>query len=501
LVLALPCAASAKPFNTEWLKGQAKALAQASYSDPGKQVPDWVEQLSYDQHRDIRFRPPASVWKREGLPFHLQMFHLGYIQKTPVEIHLVKNGDAELLKFSTDFFDYGKNVVPQGKHEGLNFAGFRVHYPLNRPDYYDEAIVFLGATYFRSLGKNEVYGLSARGLAIDTAEPKGEEFPVFRKFFIEQPEKNAKQLVIHALMDSPSAAGAFTFVVKPGTTTTVDVTSWLYPRKAISVLGIAPLTSMFLHGENNRTGVDDFRPEVHDSDGLLIWSGNGERLWRPLVNPRQLRLSSFQVDDIKGFGLLQRDQAFSSYQDLESHYERRPSAWVEPVGSWGKGTIRILELPTQEEIHDNITAFWMPAAEVKPGKELKFAYRLHWGPGGPPPAPVGRTLSTHVGAGPTPKSRKYVVDFSAPEVTAPTSKLSKEAKEAKAAAAAAPVEAAVWTSAGTVKNVVAHQNEMTGGWRAFFDLEPGDAQSIEMRCFIKKGDGALTETWSNLWMK
>jgi glucans biosynthesis protein len=493
LLVASSAQAAQVPFSHKWLVDHARKLAASGYQPPSEKVPEWVSKLTYDQVRDIRFNPAEAIWKKDpSLPFHLQFFHLGYMVKSGVDVHLVQKGKAKRLPFAASLFNYGKNTP--GPVDGLQFAGFRAHYQLNTPEYFDEAITFLGASYFRSLGKGQVYGLSARGLAVDTAEPRGEEFPIFKSFWIEQPGPGAKELVIHALLDSPRVTGAYRFVLRPGQATQVDVSATLFTRKAIDVLGIAPLTSMYLYGENDRLGVDDFRPEVHDSDGVLIWNGNGERLWRPLSNPQKIRVSSFQTEGLKGFGLLQRDQAFVNYEDLESHYERRPSVWIEPLKGWGKGTVRLVELPTDQEIHDNIVAFWIPAEPVKAKAELKFEYRMHWGTGAPK-AQVVETVATRIGAGGTPGVpgsgapglRKFVVDFS------------PEAQPHQGESAA--VEPVIWTAAGQVHNAVAQRNHATGGWRVFFDFAPGDAEAVEMRCFLRRGDTALSETWSYLWTK
>ena len=259
----------------------------------------------------------------------------------------------------------------------MGYAGFRLHYPLNTTEYYDELISFLGASYFRALGKGQKYGLSARGLAIDTAVQTGEEFPVFKEFWLKKPLRKDSNITLYALLDSPSVAGAYTFIITPGLNTTVDVDAVLFPRKPIGKLGIAPLTSMYLFGENSKNRFDDHRPEVHDSDGLLVWNGNDEWLWRPLDNSKYLRVSSFSDNNPKGFGLMQRDRKPEHYMDFEAMYEQRPSVWVEPLDDWGKGVVQLVEIPSVQEIHDNIVAFWIPNQKIEPGKEYRFRYMLH----------------------------------------------------------------------------------------------------------------------------
>jgi glucans biosynthesis protein len=474
-----------KAFTFDWLKSQAKALAASDFEPAQIELPDSLQNLTYDQFRDIRFRPDQSIWKKEGLPFQLQFFHMGFFYKEPIFVHVVSGGKTQNIDFSTAMFDYGHNNLGQLSPD-LGFAGFRVHYRLNRPEYFDELTVFLGASYFRALGKGQLYGLSARGLAIDTALPQGEEFPSFREFWIEKPTATSKELVVYALLDSRSYVGAYKFVIRPGNATGMDVTATLYPRREVEKLGIAPLTSMYLFGENDHAGFDDFRPEVHDSDGLFLWTGGGEQIWRPLSNPTRLRVSAFTVDDPRGFGLLQRDRAFSSYEDLESRYEKRPSVWVEPLSKWGKGTVQLVEIPATEEYHDNIVAFWTPDKVAKVGDSMSLSYRLWWGDGPPDWQSGEHTVATRIAAGSEPGSRRFVLDF----MPNPTKEATAEAQTA---------EAVITVSSGQVIRPTAYRNEVTGGWRAFFEFKPANEDPVEMRAYLRNGTTSLTETWSYLW--
>ncbi|WP_225411382.1 glucan biosynthesis protein [Stigmatella hybrida] len=475
--------ASKTAFSPELVREKARALAGQGYKVPTSNLSASYEQLSYDEYRDIRFRPDQSLWRKEGLPFQAQFFHPGFYYKEPVAVHVVRGKQVEDVPFSPELFSYGPLVKagPLAKADG--FAGLRLNHPINRPEHFDEVAVFLGASYFRSLGRGNVYGLSARGLAIDTALPSGEEFPAFREFWLEKPEAKSDRVVVHALLDSPSVTGAYRFVIIPGKSTVMEVEATLFARKPVKQLGIAPLTSMYLFGENNRGTYDDFRPEVHDSDGLFISMKNGEQLWRPLQNPARLNVASFQAESPRAFGLLQRDQSFANYEDLEARYELRPSVWVEPVGDWGKGAVQLVEIPTREEIHDNIVAAWVPEQPLTPGTERRFAYRLYWG-FEPPRAPPGATvLSTRIAAGSTPKARRFVIDFSG-----------------GGAAGDAPAEAVITASRGQVLHPIAQRNTVTGGWRATFELLPDDSSApIELRGFLKTGSETLTETWSYLW--
>jgi glucans biosynthesis protein len=493
LLLACGVAAMAREaaaaFDFEVLQFRAKTLAAQPYKEPKRHVPEWLLKLNYDQHRDIRFDPMRAWWRDAKLPFQLQFFHPGWLFDKPVQIHELTPKGESTIEFSPRLFDYGHNRLDGHIPSDMGFAGFRIHYALNRPDYLDELAVFLGASYFRALGQGMHYGLSARGLAINTAEPGGEEFPSFDEFWVERPAIAARSLTVYALLNSPSVAGAYRFIITPGPATTIEVKAAVYCRKNPAVLGLAPLTSMFAHGENSGWSQSDYRPEVHDSDGLLMETGAGEWIWRPLVNPRNVRISSFQDSAPHGFGLLQRDREFEHYDDLEAWYQARPSVWIEPVGNWGEGAVRLVELPTADETNDNIVAFWVPAHLPPPGEAITFEYRMRWmlDPGPRPPA--GYVSSTRLASvlG-HPEQRRFVLEFDGRYLDGEPS--DREIK-------------AVVTVGGNAKLLaepVVQKNNFTGAWRVAFVIKPdGSGRPVELRAFLKKGNFALTETWSYLW--
>ncbi len=482
---AAPQPPAPKPFEYGDVEAKAKELAGHPYVRDDADIPDFLKKLDYDQYRDIRYRPEKSLWRDEGLPFQVQAFHRGFMFKDRVSINVLENGSSSRVGYSPDLFDFGKNQFPGPLPDDLGFAGLRFHYPLKRDDTLDEIAVFLGASYFRAVGLGQTYGLSARGLAIDTGLAKAEEFPIFKEFWVEKPEKDANALTVYALLDSPSVTGAYRFVIRPGLDMGIDVYSHLYFRKSVERLGIAPLTSMFMHGENTDRFIDDFRPEVHDSDGLLIGKSTGEWLWRPLNNPRQLRISVFQDTKPSGFGLMSRDRDFDHYQDLEAEYHRRPSAWVEPLGDWGAGGTYLIEIPSDAEKYDNIVAFWVPDQPTGEGKDLRYDYRLHFisdeftAPGG------GKVVSTRVGAAEGRGKRKFVIDF-----TSPTLRLMSPKADVTAEVSAV----------GKVSNVVVHKNEPSGTWRLSFDLEPEKGKNpTELRAILRSGRDILTESWVYQW--
>jgi glucans biosynthesis protein len=472
-------------FDFEALRFQAQQLALHPYVPQPSRVPSALLQLTYDQYRDIRFDPAASLWRRAGLPFQLQFFHPGFIFNHTVQIDEVDGRIARPISFSPELFDYGQNSI-RSLPETMGFAGFRLLYALNKPG--DELGSFLGASYFRMICRGAVYGLSARGLAINTAEPDGEEFPAFQKFWIERPSPISKQVIVYALLDSPSVTGAYSFVVVPGDDTVMHVRAVVYCRQNPNVFGLAPLTTMFWHGKNTNFETDDFRPEVHDSDGLMMETGSGEWIWRPLTDPPLVSVAQFSDERPRGFGLLQRERRFESYEDLESAYQLRPSAWIEPVGDWGRGSVRLVELPTPDETSDNVVAFWAPNKLPEPGTPIPFEYNLHWFIRGIQP-PAGYVVATRHGRSRTqePDLERFVVDF--------------DGRELRQMAGDPEVEPVITVGQGAVLvHATAEKNPYNGTWRAAFAIRPdGHGEPVEMRCFLKKTPDVLTETWSYLW--
>ncbi len=473
------------PFTPETVPNMARDLAAQAFSKPRIDVPEPFNKLTYDQYRDIRFRPEQSVWRGQGSDFELQLFALGYLYDVPVDLSLVENGKSRQLKADGKLFSIGPLIGKGAEQAPYGFSGFRVHGPLNRADVFDEYVVFQGASYFRAVGRDQRYGLSARGLAIDTARPNGEEFPFFRGFWIEKPAQGARTIVIHALLDSASTTGAYKFAVTPGDTTTVDVDFTLYPRKAMAHVGLAPLTSMFRHGAAQNRLPLDYRPAVHDSEGLAILNGREERLWRPLTNPRMLQTSAFIDKDVKGFGLMQRDRDFNDYQDLEAHYERRPSLWIEPKGPWGEGYVELIEIPTDTEVHDNVVAYWKPAKPLEPGKTYTYGYRMHWGPSVPVAWAGIKVVKTRLGNGTNPEQRLFVIDFKGPALPE----------------LGGLPRAEVAASAGSIANVVVQENPEIRGLRVSFELNSSGTDVVELRLGLKANDRQISESWLYRWTR
>ncbi len=459
----------------------ARDLASKAYKAPDNKLPDKLKDLDYDRYRMIRFSPERALWRGQKLPFEVQFFHRGFFYTNRVDIYEVANGQAAKIAYQPDLFSFGE-VPPPNPDVDLGFAGFRLHALINKPDYYDEVCVFLGASYFRAVAKGEIYGLSARGLSINTGEAKGEEFPAFRTYWIEKPAPNANSIVVHALLDSESAAAAYRFTIRPGETTVFDVEMAIYPRVDLDHAGLAPMTSMFFFGPNDRKDVDDFRPSVHDSDGLAVFNGQGEELWRPLHNPRDLQISSFADRNPRGFGLMQRQKDFAAFQDIESSFERRPSLWAEPIGDWGEGSVQLIEIPTKEEIHDNIAAFWHPKNALQAKGEHTYTYRLHWGPDKPKPTALARFVRTGIGTRGD-NATIFVLEVVGEKLKPVDPK---------------NLRGVVGAEKAKIQNIVTQPNPATGGWRLSFELVK-QKEPVELRASLMQDNEPLSEVWVYRW--
>ncbi|GHC42525.1 glucan biosynthesis protein [Roseibacillus persicicus] len=492
---------AARKFSLTDVEALAKNLASKPYESPSgsEQLPAALAGLNYDQHRAIRNRPEQRIWQNEGLPFRIEPIHSGYLFQRPVELNEVsEDGEVRPLPFQRKYFDYSALVLDEEVDWSslTGFAGFRIQHPLNGgPEQWDEIGSFAGASYFRLLGQDQRYGISARALALNVANPKApEEFPDFVEYWLVRPQPTDRHLQVYALLDSPSVTGAFSLRIVPGVNTQTDVNATLYFREEVDSLGIAPLTSMFFYGENSRERhFTDWRPEIHDSDGLLVESESGEIIWRPLVNGSAIRYTAFQTGAARGFGLMQRDRNFFHYQDLDNPYHKTPSYWVETGKGWPGGAVRLVELPTQFETYDNIVSFFEPseAPKVGPEEPMRLSYILHSKMHFESNLSRNHVSATRVGVDSSyPDTRRFIIDFDGPTL--------------EALDASSQVFAVIDSSSnGYITENRCFKNTLTGGWRVAFKLDTDDNLNspVELRCFLKilPEERTLTETWTYQW--
>ena len=488
LTLLVVSVNAAEKFSFLTVSEKARLLAAQPYQAPAS-IPRFMQELSYDQFQNIRFDPDKSLWRQHGSPFKVMLISTGLFYSHPVRINIIDSLGAHELAFQKNFFTFTDLDLERRVPPDLGYAGFKLTYPLIDPKVQSQFIVFAGASYFRGVGKDNAWGISSRGLALDTGLPSGEEFPSFIEYWLVQPASNAQAMMVYALLDSPSVAGAYQFTIQPGQQTQVKVRVMLHPRKPLRLAGVAPLTSMFYYGENSARPQGQWRHQVHDSDGLLIQNGNEEWLWRPLINPGSLEMDYFNTMSVKGFGLLQRHANFTDYQDLGARYDIRPSTWVKPDGNWGAGKVVLVQLPTPVESNDNIVAFWTPDRPVLPQQTYDIRYTLAFGGPGLEQQPNGRTVNTLVGdgningGGKVPGAYRIIVDFAGGNLV----KLPASTR----------VEGVVTGLNQTeVLEEFIEYVPTLGYWRLSILAKPAEDKALELRAYLKSADQTLTETWN-----
>jgi glucans biosynthesis protein len=489
---------AASAFSFDALIAQARSLAQTPYKAPQTAPREILEKIDYEAHGKIKFNSNYALFADGPGQFPVTFFHLGRYFQSPVRMLLIEGGGAGAkareIVYDPSYFDMPADSPARKLPNNSGFAGFRFQ-ESRRGDqakldwHKNDWVAFLGAAYFRAIGDLYQYGLSARGVAIDVAQAgKSEEFPNFTHFYFTVPDDNSDTVVIYALLDGPSICGAYKFIMQRGAGVTMEIETALFLRRDVERFGIAPLTSMHWFSETVKATGADWRPEVHDSDGLALWSGSGEHIWRPLNNPAQTTASAFGDTNPRGFGLLQRDRNFDHYQD-GVHYERRPSLWVQPLDGWGEGAVQLVEIPTDDEIHDNVVAMWVPRARAVAGSSYRLRYRLYWQQDEPFPSALARCVATRLGNGgvpgqPRPQNvRKFMVEF-------------KGAPLEKLAFGELP-EAVLTASRGQFSYVFteAVPNGVPGHWRAQFDLSVDGAAPVDLRLYLRHKDQTLSETW------
>ena len=471
----------------------ARTRAQNSDKADRMELKGAFADLNYDRFRGIRFRRSADPIADGGSQFGIDLLPPGGFYQDRVILYVVKDGIAREIAFDPHVFDFDPLIFNASSlnlnddiYQSLGWSGFRLRFPINTPDVMDEFAVFQGASYFRAVARDTLYGLSARGLSLNTGGAEGEEFPRFSRFWIHQPQADARSIRVEALLDSPSLTGAFAFDILPGAETVFVVKSSLFPRRDIQHYGIAPLTSMYYFSPSRRANIDDYRHAVHDSEGLAMHIGSGKRLWRPLANPPTLQFSAFSDDNPKGFGLLQRKRRFADYQDGEARYDKRPSAWIIPHGQWGRGHVSLIEIPVVNEFNDNIVSFWSPAEPLRSGRRADFNYDLIFSPQGPEQIARARIVATRSGQSVNnPNSYTIVVDF---------------APDGSSVLDPATLKLDVRTSAGEVRGAHIARLPENGLLRAAFEYLPNKNDTAELQLRLDDASGEqIAESWYYRW--
>ena len=484
---ASPAAAPKPVFDPANVVEYARALSKKPYRAPSADLPDAFSNLSYEQFVGIKHQPGTAIWAHEALGYAIEPLHRGFVFTTPMELNVVENGAVRRLPYTPTAFDFG-SVKPPAEPKDIGFSGFRVlRKREGQPDV--GVATFQGASFFRAIAIGEIYGPSARGLSIRTADPKGEEFPLFRAVWIEQPTLAADALVIHAVLDSESVSGAYRFTLRAGEATIIDTECTLFPRVALDHIGVATMMATHVAGPLDHRLNDDVRPGIFDVAGLQILNGRDEWLWRPVSNRETLQLSAFVDENPRGFGFLQRDRQFARFLDDDNHWEMRPSLWIEPIGDWGAGTVVLVEIPSDSEVNQNIIAYWRPAAPLAAGSEVQYAYRQFWcwtPPDRPSNAVVTLSRGGRPGGAPAnTRRRRFMVDFTGDTIAA-----QQQSSDIVPALAAAP---------GNISAVRTFMNRDRKTYRVLFDVDPGSDASSELRLQLEVQGKPISETWLYRW--
>ncbi len=477
-----------QPFSEDLLDAFARRRADEPYKAPEKRVDEALAGITYDQYsRAIVYKEDQAIWRKDDGPFWLEPYHTaGAIFAFPVELFSIEAGRAVRIPYSAPAFEFNPPAKQPTTAAQSDFAGFHALAQLEKQGVFRDFLSFLGATNFRAIAAGQVFGVTARALAINTGQTGGEDFPLFRSFWIERPRPVDQSLVVHALLDSVSAVGRFKFTATPGYDTVIETEAVIYPRRRIPYAGIAPIASRFFFGPGVPPKRRDYRPRVHDSEALCILNGAGEQIWRPLLNPERLQFSVFLDKGPKGFGLIQKERSFASYQDIDQQFEKRPSLWIEPLGDWGEGSIDLIELPAPEEINENIVCFWRPKDGLGPGIGHRFRYRMHWCWNAPIEKKKATVQQTRVGEAKTGEIA-FVVDFANTELCDSCS--------------GAAIMTNVTASAGEVRNARLSAGPATGTQRLRFEYAPSGGDPADLRAQLVVDGKAVSETWIFRWAR
>jgi glucans biosynthesis protein len=473
------------PFSFDRLRKHAKELSGSKYKPPAAPAPDIVHGINYDVAQKVRFRPDCALWNKEPAPYPVRFFSLKDVVPSPVRVNVVSGASARPILYSPRYFDWAGTGLDKALPKDAGFSGFRF---MNGQNVERDWLAFQGASYFRASGTDDQYGASARGIAVNTAASTREEFPVFTTFWLAEGATPDAPVTVYALLEGPSITGAYKIEARRNKGEVMDVHADLFARADIERLGVAPLTSMYWYSETNRLQGNDWRPQIHDSDGLALWTGANERIWRPLIDPPSVQTNSFLDNNPKGFGLLQRDRDFDDYQDDGTFYNKRPSIWVEPRGDWGEGAVQLVEINTSDETRDNIVAYWMPKAKLAAGATLSLDYRLYWQDPSPfLPKSVAHVVATRTGragiaGGPSvPNGRKFVIDFEGGALSDMPPRYD--------------LKPTVTLPRGRVERAYSIKVVGTDRWRAVFDVIAEGKEPMNIRCLLQQGGKILTETW------
>lgn len=463
----------------------ARALAGDAFKPPAASPLDALASPSPEELAAIRYKPNELIWANDNLPFAIEPLHRTRNMPGELALYLVDGATASRLPYDPAKFEFGK-VKPPPAGTQLGFTGFRV---LHRGSdgHLNPVVSLLNASILSAIARDQVWGAIARPMSVYSAE-QGEETPHIRTIWIEKPKPIATELVMHAVVDTPSLAGAVRFTLRAGEATVIDTECTIFARKQVDHLALTPIQATYLSGPIDWPQTGDMRPAAYEAGGVQMLTGAGEWIWRPVSNRSRLQISGFVDRDPQGFGLIQRDRAFATFLDDDGEWQRRPSVWIEPIGKWGPGEVTLMEIPAASQNNKNIACYWRPKPALAAGSETSFAYRQFWCWRTPEVPDGARVMLSRIGRLPGDTSEvknRVLIQFQGEQLSDPNK--------------AATIAPSIWSSAGKVSSVRVFRTPRHGSMRVVFDLDPGGQPLVELRVVLKQDAASMSETWLYRW--
>ena len=464
----------------------ARALAAEPHKPPGSAPLDPLGSASPEEIATIRYRTGDLIWAGAGLAFAIEPVHRSRNFPGEVELYTVEGTTASRVVYDPARCDFG-TLKPPPASAHLGFTGFRI---LRRRDDGQllPAASLVNASILAGIAPNQAWGAISRPLSVHLPDQIGEEPSQMRAVWIEQPRSVATELVMHALVDTPSLAGAIRFTLRADDATVIDTECTLFTRKQVDHLALAPVQATYLAGPIDWPPTPDMRPAVYEAAGVQMQTGNGEWIWRPVSNRSRLQISGFVDRDPQGYGLMQRDRGFGAFLDDENDWQRRPSVWIEPIGKWGAGEVTLLEIPAASQNNKNIACYWRPRPGLAAGAEVNYAYRQFWSWQAPSRPDGAIVTASRIGRIPGDTSEgktRFLVQFEGGQLGDP----------AKAAA----IVPTIWSSAGKVAAIRVYRAPRQNSMRVVFDLDAGGQPLVELRVWLKHDNAPMSEAWLYRW--
>ena len=479
-------AGNGEPFAAGRVADLARALAAEPHKPPAPAPLDALASATPEDMAAVRYKPAELLWEGDNLAFTIEPLHRSRNLPGEVELYTVDGVFAARVPYDPGKFDFGKLKPPPASAQ-LGFTGFRVHHR-GGDGKLNPVASLLNASIVSAAAHDQVWGAISQLLTVRSGEQMAEEAPHIRAVWIEKPKPTATELILHAVVDTPSLAGAVRFTLRVGEATVIDTECTIFARRQVDHFGLAPIQATYLSGPLDWPHADDMRPAVYEAGGVQMLTGSGEWIWRPIANRARLQISGFVDNDPQGFGLIQRDRVFSAFLDDDNEWQRRPSVWIEPIGKWGQGEITLMEIPAASQNNKNIACYWRPKPALAAGSEGSFAYRQFWSWRPPGRSDGAIVTASRIGRIPGDTSEaktRFLLQFEGGQLSDP--------------AKAATIVPIIWSSAGKVSSLRTYRTPRHRSMRVVFDLDASGQPLVELRVVLKQDAVSTSETWLYRW--